>query len=84
MNMFREWLSKIVPANGTSPGGNLDKRDWYAVLFNAGLVSISAGAAALLSAVPSMDFGGYDQILMPVFVFGLKALEKWAKDNEVK
>jgi len=80
---LRDALSKIVPTNGKSGGGELDKHDWYAVLFNTGLVAVAGATSYLLSMIPSLDFGGYDQWLVPVLVMGLKAVEKWAKDNKV-
>jgi hypothetical protein len=81
VNVFKDFLGKVVPANGTSSAGKLDKKDWYSVVFNAGLVGVSAIAAYLMSQVGVLDFGGYDQMLVPVFVVVLKSLEKWAKDN---
>lgn len=83
-NKIKEMLGKVVPANSTSEAGKLDKSDWYAVGFNTVLVMVAAGSAYALSLVPSLDFGGYDQMVVPVLVFALKALEKWAKDSKVK
>lgn len=82
LNMVRDLIGKVVPPTGDSPSGELNKKDWYSVVFNAGLVGVSAIAAYLMSHVGVLDFGGYDQILTPVFVVVLKAVEKWAKDNE--
>ena len=82
VNIFKDLFGKVVPANGTSPAGEINKKDWYSVFFNAGLVAVSAVAAYLMSHIGVLDFGGYDQMLVPVFVMVLKAVEKWAKDNE--
>lgn len=84
LNKLKELLSKVVPSNSTSESGKLDKNDWYAVGFNTVLVMVAAGSAYALSLVPSLDFGGYDQMAVPVLVFVLKALEKWAKDSKIQ
>ena len=81
---LKDLLSKVVPANSKSESGKLDKSDWYAVGFNTVLAMVAAGSAYALSLVPSLDFGGYDHMVVPVLVFALKALEKWAKDSKVK
>ena len=78
---FLKNLATKTDVKTNSDSGELNKKDWKAILQSTAIVAIGAAAAYLANNLGGLELGDYTVIIVPMVTSALVAIQKWASSN---